>query len=108
MQIVKFPIKVGIRKQGEMIYFSQLDIVHILERALRRSSLPLYYTRGFNPHVKISFANGLKLGLEGIINTTFYFTQEISPDLLRQCLQPQLPSGLSLVEITSNQIPNTE
>ena len=89
MQTVKFPLKVAFYKKGEMIYFSQLDIYHLLERALRRSNLPLYFTQGFNPHVKISFSCALKLGIEGQIEATLYFTEEITLPELRKALQPQ-------------------
>jgi radical SAM-linked protein len=98
MQTVKFPLKVLFHKSGEMIYFSQLDIYHLLERALRRSNLPLYFTQGFNPHAKISFSNALKLGIEGHIETTLYFTKEITFLQLQKELQPQLPKGLEIRE----------
>ena len=79
-----------------MRYFSQLDLCHILERALRRSNLPLYYTQGFNPHNKISFSSGLKLGLTGKITLTFYFSQPITFPILKKALAKQLPQGLKL------------
>ena len=96
MQIQKYPLKLVLIKKGDMCYFSQLDLTHILERALRRSSLPLYYTQGFNPHNKISFANGLKLGLSGKINLTFYFSQPTTFPAVKKALAKQLPQGLKL------------
>ncbi|MBU1112978.1 MAG: TIGR03936 family radical SAM-associated protein [Candidatus Omnitrophica bacterium] len=98
MQTIKFPIAVILHKHGEMVYFSQLDLIHILERALRRSDLPLYFTQGFNPHVKISFKNGLKLGQEGFIEVIFYFTENIVFCRLKEILQPQLPEGLEIID----------
>ena len=80
-----------------MRYFSALDLTRILERALRRSSLPLYFTKGFNPRVKMSFGNALKLGVEGEIEATFYFTKDISLDILKEKLIPQLPEGLKMI-----------
>jgi radical SAM-linked protein len=96
MNIQKFPIKVVFHKGGDMIYFSQLDLIHVLERALRRTDLPIYFTQGFNPRVKISFSSGLKLGMEGKIETTLYFTENISFEMLDQKLSAQLPQGLTL------------
>lgn len=96
MQNTKFLLKLSLHKSEEMIYFSQLDLIHILERALRRTHLPLYYTQGFNPRVKISFLSGLKLGLQGSIDTTFYFAEQISHEKLKTELQPQLPKGLKI------------
>ena len=80
-----------------MVYFSQLDIVRILERALRRTSLPLYFTRGFNPHLKMSLSPALKLGVEGNVEVTFYFTEEVSFERLKKEIIPQLPVGLEVV-----------
>ncbi|MDD5069377.1 MAG: TIGR03936 family radical SAM-associated protein [Candidatus Omnitrophica bacterium] len=99
MQIIKYPITVKINKSGEMIYFSQLDMVRILERALRRSGLPFYTTKGFTPRVKISFSGGLKLGVEGDIEVTFYFDELITVDRLLDRLSSQLPIGLKLIPV---------
>ena len=97
MQTIKFPLKVAFCKKGEMIYFSQLDIYHLLERALRRSNLPLYFTQGFNPRVKISFTRALKLGVEGEIQATLYFSKEVTFEELKKTLQSQLPQGLEII-----------
>jgi len=99
MQNEKFAIKIILYKKGEMVYFSQLDLGKILERALRRTGLPLYYTQGFSPHVKISFKNALKLGVEGKEETTLYFTEVITAQFLQEKLLPQLPQGLEILEI---------
>ena len=99
MNVAKYPISLTFRKKDEMINFSQLDILHLLERALRRSILPLYFTQGFNPHVKISFLSGLKVGEEGTIDTVFYFNERITAEALRRALSPQLPQGLEISQI---------
>jgi len=82
-----------------MIYFSQIDLIHLLERALRRSDLPLYFTQGFRPRVKISLLTGLKLGVEGTIDAVFYFSEDISADRLKEALSPELPQGLEILNI---------
>lgn len=97
MLIQKYPVQIKLDKRNDMVYFSQLDIIHLLERALRRADLPLYFTQGFNPHVKISFSNGLKLGIEGEIGATLYFTQEISYAAVKEKLSLHLPQGLTII-----------
>ena len=81
-----------------MVLYSQIDLVCVLERALRRSKLPVFFSMGFNPRIKMSFHNGLKLGLEGDIETTFYFNDPIDLAQLKQALAPQLPDGLEIIE----------
>jgi radical SAM-linked protein len=99
MQTKKIPIVIKLEKSGEMIFFSQLDLIHVLERALRRTTLPLYYTQGFNPHVKISFLSGLKLGVEGEISVRLYFKETIEAEEVREHLSINLPEGLTIKEI---------
>jgi len=99
MQITRYPLKATLHKSGEMIYFSQIDLVHLLERALRRSNLPLYFTQGFRPHVKISLLTGLKLGVEGEIDAIFYFSEDISAGCLKQSLCREFPQGLKILDI---------
>lgn len=98
MQTVKFSLEVTLKKSQEMVYFSQLDLIHLLGRALRRTGLPLYFTQGFNPRVKISFKSGLKLGLAGEIRVVFYFREDIPFAVLRENLQSQLPQGLEIIK----------
>ncbi|MCK4810599.1 MAG: TIGR03936 family radical SAM-associated protein [Candidatus Omnitrophica bacterium] len=100
MEEKKFKIKTVIKKTGVMKYFSQLDLVRIFERALRRTGLPVYITKGFNPHVKMSFSNALKLGVEGEVEITFYFSEKVSCDELKTTIFPQLPQGLEIIQIT--------
>ncbi len=96
MQDNKFSLSLTVHKKGEMIYFSQLDLSIILKRALRRTNLPNYFTRGFRPRIKISFKNALKLGKEGKIPAVFYFKKKVSPKKVINKLKPQIPDGLSI------------
>lgn len=99
MQVTRHLLKVILHKSGDMIYFSQIDLIHLLERALRRSNLPLYFTQGFRPHVKISLLTGLKLGVEGAIDAVFYFSEDISVERLKESLSKELPQGLKILNI---------
>ncbi len=95
----RFLIKAVIKKSDEMIYFSQIDLGLVLERALRRAELPLYFTQGFRPRVKLSFSRALKLGVEGEEEVTFYFSKNITPQELQEKLKKQLPHGLTILKI---------
>ncbi|MFO8052955.1 MAG: TIGR03936 family radical SAM-associated protein [Candidatus Omnitrophota bacterium] len=102
MQSKKFKVDLVIHKFGEMIYFSQLDLVLILKRALRRAGLPNYFTQGFRPHIKISFKGALKLGKEGRLTVTFYFREKMLPKKVISKLNPKLPAGLEIKKLTNN------
>lgn len=100
MNEIKYPVKIILHKSDDMIYFSQLDIMRILERALRRTALPVYYTSGFNPHVKMSFGRAMKIGQVANEEVTFYFIERIAKGELRAQLSAQLPFGLTIQAIS--------
>ncbi len=95
----KYKIRVILNKKGNMRYFSQLDLLKIIERAMRRAQLPLYFTQGFNPHPKMSFGRALKVGREGKIEVSLYFKKDILPPLLKKTLSEQFPLGLEIVKV---------
>jgi radical SAM-linked protein len=48
-------IRIVFGKRGRLRFLGQLDIGRTLERALRRSGLPVRFTEGYNPRVRMSF-----------------------------------------------------
>ena len=46
-------------------FIGHLDLMRTMQRALRRSGLPVLYSQGYNPHIKLSFASPLGVGIAG-------------------------------------------
>jgi len=85
-----------------MIYISQLDLLRLFQRALRRTDLPIVLTKGFNPHPKISFKRALKLGVESFNEeASFYLEIPVEPEVFREKLQKQLPEGIEILSVRS-------
>jgi radical SAM-linked protein len=99
MQNKRFKLTVKLSKYSDMVYFSQLDMLKVLERALRRSGLPLYYTQGYTPRVKISFIDSLKVGQQGSLSVVLNFSEELEPDRVKKEISLQLPPGLEIQNI---------
>lgn len=57
-------IRLFYKKTGNAKYVSHLDTVRFMSRLLRRAGLPVWYTEGFNPHLYITFALPLSLGMK--------------------------------------------
>lgn len=53
------------RKDDSVRHLGLLDLQRTMQRALRRSGLPLSYSQGFNPHINMSFASALSVGIPG-------------------------------------------
>ena len=66
MQEVMIPVRMFFSKTGRAKYISHLDTMRTFTRAFRRTSLPLWYTQGFNPHLYMTFPLPLALGVESL------------------------------------------
>ena len=54
-------------EKGEALrHIGHLDLMRTMQRALRRSGLPIKYSNGFNPHIRLSFAAPLSVGVIGL------------------------------------------
>jgi radical SAM-linked protein len=90
-------LRLEITKGEALRYISHLDYVRTMERALRRAKLPVAYSEGFNPHMKMAFASALSLG---VTSDSEYMDVElksdISPEDFAASLVNQLPEGILL------------
>lgn len=57
-------VRIRFRKVGNLQYISHLDLQRTMQRCIKRSGIPAWYTKGFNPHYKLVFALPLSVGAE--------------------------------------------
>jgi len=57
--------RVEYSKTDEMRFLGHLDFQRLLQLALRRSGLPVAYSRGFHPHPLLKFGPPLPVGISG-------------------------------------------
>ena len=85
-------------KEGSLALISHLDTLRMLERALRRSGLPVSFTGGFHPLPRLQLALPLPLGVEGGGEwMDLEFLEAVDPAAVIERLQPQLPPGFLLL-----------
>jgi len=96
-KVLRFKFK----KYGPVVYIGHLDIMRFFQKAIRRSNIDAAYTEGFSPHLKLSFAQPLSVGIE---TDGDYFDLEMNtlPDLStlvsemnRQCVE-----GIEILNVT--------
>ncbi|MED5383900.1 MAG: TIGR03960 family B12-binding radical SAM protein [Cyanobacteriota bacterium] len=93
-------LRIRFAKVGSMALLSHLDLVRMLERALRRSGLPISFTGGFHPLPRIQIALALPLGANAHGEwMDLEFSQPLNPDHLLQTLQPLLPTDMHLLQV---------
>ncbi len=61
----EFRLRVIYQKAGRLRHLSHLEVIHALERMIRRARLPFAVTQGFNPHMKVAFGPALPVGTAG-------------------------------------------
>jgi radical SAM-linked protein len=82
-------------KRGRERFLSHIEMMNVIQRALRRSGLPLNFTEGFHPHPRISAGPSLAVGVEGLGE---FFDAELmekahpSPEHVN----PFLPAGIRI------------
>lgn len=90
-------IKVG--KLGDMALIGHLDFARLIDRAIRRSALPIAFTGGFHPGPRISPANALSLGLTSTGELIdFELTEPVTPEEFRARLEAQFPADVPIYE----------
>jgi len=58
-------LRLRFAKRGDLRLISHHDLMRCLERMLRRASIPMASSQGFNPRPKVVFTLALALGIEG-------------------------------------------
>ncbi|MFA6708150.1 MAG: TIGR03936 family radical SAM-associated protein [Fusobacterium sp.] len=79
-------------KYDEMKYISNLDLLRVMDRLLRRSGVPIKYTQGFHPRPKISLGNPISLGTEA-------FNEPMDIDLKEEMTNEEVMKRLNSKEI---------
>lgn len=59
-------VRIKFAKQGAMKFIGHLDIMRYFQKALRRCGLDVAFTEGFSPHMVMSFAQPLGVGLTSV------------------------------------------
>lgn len=93
-------LRVRFRKVGNLQYISHLDLQRTFSRVLVRAGLPLWYTKGFNPHIKMVFGMPLPVGSESECEMLdIRIEREMSCDEVKARLNAELTDELCVLEV---------
>ncbi len=94
-------IRAWFTKTGEASYISHLDLQRVMGRAMRRSKLPVWYSKGFNPHIYMTFALPLPLGQESLVESVDFKSEaeDFDFEAMAQTLTDALPRGIDVKKI---------
>lgn len=91
-------VRIKFAKEGVMKYIGHLDIMRYFQKAIRRAELPIAYSEGFSPHMILSFAAPLGVG---ITSRGEYFDMELTRDMpteeIRSRLDREMVEGMRVL-----------
>ena len=96
------PITVRIKfvKVGDLQYISHLDLQRAFNRILVRSGLPVWYSKGFNPHVKLVFSTPLSVGTQSVCEyLDLRLDRELPCEEIKRLLNAELTDQMYVEEV---------
>ena len=98
-------VRVKFAKEGAMKFIGHLDIMRYFQKAVKRANLDVAFSEGFSPHMIMSFASPLGVG---ITSTGEYFDMELksattSSDMVKR-LNDAMAEGMKI--LSNRQVEN--
>ena len=91
-------VRIKFTKEGPMKFVGHLDTMRYFQKAIRRAELPIAFSGGYSPHMIMSFAAPLGVG---VTSTGEYFDMELAVSLptdeICQRLNAQMVEGVRVL-----------
>lgn len=101
--------RVFFSKTDRAKYISHLDLNRVMQGAIKRAKLPVWYTEGYNPHMYVQFMLPLSLGQEGLREAAdFRLLEDIPYEEVTERLNDALPFDIRVVETAAPVLKNTD
>jgi radical SAM-linked protein len=92
-------VRLKFRKVGTLQYISHLDLQRTFMRVIVRACIPVWYTKGFNPHAKLVFSTPLSIGTQSVCEyLDIRIDRQMSCEELMERLNRELTDELCIVE----------
>lgn len=103
-------IQVKFIKQGSLRFISHHNLMKLFERAIRRASISVKMSEGYNPRPKIAYPLALPVGIKGIDEKLeMELCEQMDVSELETRLKKQLPENMQItsVEPISSKVKST-
>ena len=103
-------IQVKFIKQGSLRFISHHNLMKLFERAIRRASISVKMSEGYNPRPKIAYPLALPVGIKGIDEKLeMELCEQMDVSELETRLKKQLPEDMQItsVEPISSKVKST-
>ena len=98
-------VRIVYSKGGAMTYVSHLDVQRTFMRAIIKSKLPVYYTEGFNPIPKLTFASPLSVGVSGEKEfAQIKLVRDVSDAEVVEKLRAAMPDDIKILDAYTGEV----
>lgn len=89
-----------VTKDADVRFVSHLEYADVFIKAFDRAKLPMAYSEGFNPHMKIAFGSALAVGVSSEAEyMDFALRKELAQPEVFDRLRVQLPPGIRVLKL---------
>jgi radical SAM-linked protein len=93
-------------KTGQMKYIGPIDLEELFERAMIRANLPVVFTKGYNPHIRVEMGWALPVGFSSLYEVAeIDLAREFPVRKLIKGINSGLPKGLNIISIKLIKMP---
>jgi radical SAM superfamily enzyme YgiQ (UPF0313 family) len=103
---MKFKVNIIYKRKGLKRFISHLDVLRLWEKVLRMAEVPMCYSKGYNPHPKITYSSPNPLGVESFAEwLRLEIKKPTQPEKLIELLSKYLPEDIEIVSANMGQAP---
>jgi len=87
-------------KDNEIKFVAHLDLMRTLQKVIKRSELPIEYSKGFNPHMAVSIAQPLSVGVHS--NGEYMdvvLAEELDEKYIMGKMNENTPRGIEILDV---------
>lgn len=87
-------------KDSEIKFVAHLDLMRTIQKVIKRSELPIQYSKGFNPHMAVSIAQPLSVGVHS--NGEYMdvvLNEDIEEEYIMDKMNENTPRGIEILDV---------
>ena len=96
---VRYLIKFS--KEDSIKFISHLDLMRTIQKIIRRAELPVEYSKGFNPHMSLSLAQPLSVGMSSKGEyMDLVLVEDLNEEFIKEKLNESAPTTIRIIEVS--------
>ena len=98
VSIVRYLIKYS--KDGEIKFIAHLDLMRTIQKVIKRSELPIEYSKGYHPHMAVSIAQPLSVGVYSKGEyADVVLTEDLEEKYIMDKMNENTPRGIKILDV---------